>query len=95
MTTTQLIKGIQKVLKRRGNLTTADMEMNCSPIYTYTDTNHFSTIERFDMEEVEVITYIHEMEVDVFKVSYKHLDYDLLFEIHKELTTFDNQMVSI
>jgi hypothetical protein len=95
MTTTQLIKGIQKVLKRRGNLTTADMEMNCSPIYTYTDKNHFSTIERFNMEEVEVVTYIHEMEVDVFRVSYKHLDYDLLFQIHNELTTFDTQVVSI
>ena len=89
MTKEQLIKGIKSVIGKWGSLTTADMEMSSSPMFNYMSKDHFSTIERFGTDDVEVITYVHEVEVDSNTVSYEDLDYDLLFDIHNELESYD------
>jgi hypothetical protein len=49
-------------------------------------------IERFNLSDVEVITYIHETEVDSFNVSYEDLDEDMLYDIFGELETYDIMM---
>lgn len=72
-----------------GSISTNDMESESSPIYNQVSKDHYSLIERFYRDEVEVVTYVHQQEVDVFNVSYENIDEDLLEEIYNELEAYD------
>lgn len=92
MTNNKIISEIKLIIEKWGSLTTADLETNQSPVYSQFNKDHFSLIERFNLSDVEVITYIHETEVDSFNVSYEDLDEDMLYDIFGELETYDIMM---
>lgn len=92
MTKNKIITEIKTIIERWGSLTTADLETNQSPVYNQINKDHFSLIERFNQLDVEVVTYIHETEVDTFNVSYEELDEDTLYDILGELENYDVMM---
>ena len=87
------INGIKSVIEKwGGSITTKEMECETSFKLDHISDKHFSLIERFYREDVEVITYIDGEEKDVFNVPYTNLSFDLLDEILNELETYDIMM---
>lgn len=87
------INGIKSVLKKwNGSLTTKDLEMESSPVYQTLGKDHQILIERFYEDEVEVVTYVHGLEVDTNTIPYESLDFDTLDEILNEMETYDIMM---
>jgi hypothetical protein len=68
------------------------MECETSFKLDHISDKHFSLIERFYREDVEVITYIDGEEKDIFNVPYTNLSFDLLDEILNAMETYDVMM---
>lgn len=89
MKRTATIREIKSIIEKWGSISTRDMECESSPIYNQISKDHYSTIERFYRDYVEVVTYVHEQEVDTFTVEYEDLNDDLLHDIYIELEAYD------
>jgi hypothetical protein len=87
------INGIKSVIEKwGGSISTKDMELESSFTLDYISDKHFSLIERFYPNDVEVVTYIDDIEKDVFNVSYEELTFDVLNEILNTMETYDIMM---
>jgi len=69
----KIIDTIQTVLRQWGEFTTADVHAGTSPIYGQMGKDHVQLMERFNMDDVDVVTYVHETETDEFSVPYDRL----------------------
>jgi hypothetical protein len=89
----RIINGIKSVIdKWGGSITTKEMERETSFKLDHISDKHFSLIERFYRDDVEVITYIDGEEKDIFNVPYTNLSFDLLDEILNAMETYDVMM---
>lgn len=77
----EIIDSIQKVVRQWGEFSTADVHAGTSSIYGQMGKDHVQLMERFNMDDVEVVTYVHETETDEFTIAYDELVVDQLEEI--------------
>ena len=68
-----IIDAIQTVVRQWGEFTTADVHAGTSPIYGQMGKDHVQLIERFSLNDVEIVTYVHETETDEFSLPYDEL----------------------
>jgi len=85
----EIIRKIRELIAKHGMLTTADLEMEGSPVYNSLGKDHYTLIETFRQLGVEVVTYVHEQETDTDEIPYEDLSVDLLKEILEALDYYD------
>jgi hypothetical protein len=78
---------IKRVIREWGVVSTAELELECSPMYHSFGKDHVMLIERFYNDWVEVVEYVHETDTDSHNVNYEELSDDLIDDI---CTTIEN-----
>jgi uridine phosphorylase len=83
------IKEIKRILGEWGMTTTAEMELESSPVYHNTNGSVCSLIEEFTQSYVRVVTYNDELIIDESDVEYEELSDELIDEIHTIMEQYD------
>ena len=83
---------IKRVLSDWGSVSTADLELDSSPMYNSIGSNHVMLIEAFNVNYVRVVEYVHETETDETDVSYDNLSDDLIDEISYIMEGYEADM---
>jgi len=76
----EIIDSIQRIIRKWGPFNTAEVYAESSPIYA-TVGNSCSLIESFNLDDVEVVTYAHDQQVDSFYVEYNELNEEQLVDL--------------
>lgn len=80
---------IKKVLSDWGMTSTADLELDSSPMYNSIGSNHVMLIEEFTQDYVRVVEYVHENIVDEWELSYEELSDELIDEIYNIIEGYE------
>lgn len=88
-TKSEIIRKIRELIAKHGMLTTAELEMGSSPVYSSAGKDQFTLIERFRQLDVVAVSYVHEQETDEEDVPYEDLSIDVLKEILEALDYYD------
>ena len=80
---------IKRIIREWGGVTTSELELSSSPVYNNFGKDSFQLVERFNRDDVSVLSYVHETEVDTFDVEYENLNDDLVDEIYNIITEYD------
>lgn len=88
----KLINNIKSIIDEWGGVTTSELELDCSPIYNSMGKNNFALVERFNRNDITIIHYVHDNEVDDFDVDYENLSIELLEEINEILENYKVSM---
>jgi len=89
----QKISEIKRIIEEWGSISMGELESENSPVYATIGKDNFSLIERFNNNDVDVVTYVHETEVDEFSVAYEELDEDTIDEISLILQNYEADML--
>ena len=89
------ISYIKETIQKWGETTSAELELNSSPVYDNLNGNICSLVERFNNHGVDVITYNGEDKIDVDYYPYEDLSADLIDEIHLIIESYDLEQQSI
>lgn len=95
MTKEELVPKIKEIINKWGGVTTAELELSSSVILNSYGPNHFQLVERFNRNDVTILSYIRETEVDNFNVVYEELNEELLTEIYGIIKKYDTVMIGI
>ena len=80
MTKEQIIQKIRDIIKKHGSISPSEVS-GSSPIIKTIGNDHQQLAEKFNLDDVDAITYVHETEVDEDFIEYEDLSEDLLEEI--------------
>lgn len=70
----KLIENIKKLIAEIGSTSTGEMQSESSQLYKNMFTHHScSLIESYNAENITVIEYVHEMEVNQFYAPYEDM----------------------
>jgi hypothetical protein len=83
------IKEIKRILGEWGMTTTAEMELESSPVYHNTNGKVCALIEEFTQDYVRVVTYNDELIIDESDVEYEELNNELIDEIYLIMEQYD------
>jgi hypothetical protein len=72
---------IKRVIREWGVVSTAELELECSPMYHSFGKDHVMLVEAFYGDSVEVVEYVHEQDTDSHNVNYEELSDDLIDDI--------------
>ncbi|MFO7968815.1 MAG: hypothetical protein R6U15_01740 [Candidatus Izemoplasmatales bacterium] len=89
------IAKIREIISNWGETSSCELELDGSPCLTSTGSNknNFSQlIERFNFDDVTVISYHNELELNSFDIPYEDLREDLIDEIHEIMLDYDVDM---
>ena len=87
----RLISNIRKIIDKCGATNTAELQLDCSPCYASVG-NSTSLVEKFNLNDVDIVTYNKDVEIEEFTLSYDELKTDLLEEILSRLEDYDVDM---
>ncbi len=76
------IKNIEAIINEWGSTSSQELQLESSPVYEHLGKEHFSLVDRFNADDVDIITYNHGEIVDEFSIPYEELDELLIDEIH-------------
>lgn len=78
-----IIKNIKSIFERldETRLTTQELEMSSSPIHKDLGGKSCALIERFNRNDVDVVVYAKDEEIDEYSVDYEELEKNVLEEI--------------
>ena len=85
----EYISEIKSIIDKWGGVTTSELKLDSSPVYNKFGKDSFSLVERFNRDDVTILSYVHENEVDEFNVDYEDLNEDLLHDIHYIIEQYD------
>lgn len=77
----KLIEKIRTIIKEWGSFDTSDVQATSSPVYNTMGKDSSALIERFNLDDVDIVMYVHETETGEDSVEYDKLDTDTLEEI--------------
>jgi len=83
------ISEIKRIIREWGGVTTSELELESSPVYNNFSKDSFQLVERFNRDDVTILSYVHENEVDSFDVDYENLNDNLVDEIYNIITEYD------
>lgn len=86
------INEIKNIINNWGAFSISDIELQASPVYNSISKDNFQLVERFDINGVDVITYIHETVVNEEIVEYENLSDELIDKILLITRFYDEQM---
>jgi hypothetical protein len=84
---------IKGVIKEWGAFSVADIEGESSPVYAQMGKNNFALMEKFSVDDVNVVNYVHDSEVDDFDVRYENLTEDQIDEIVTLVEQYEADML--
>jgi len=88
----EMIDRIYHLIMEHGPISTGELQLDSSPCYHSLGDNVVALIERFRATDVNIVVYVHEMEVDDFDLPYTVLSDDLLHEIYQILEDYDTEV---
>ena len=88
MAKTEIINDINKILKKHGNTTIGELELDCSPCYSHVG-EMSALVEGFRQKYVEVVVYVDGNEVAEDWIDYELLSSDLLDEIYEIIVDYE------
>ena len=85
----KIIKNIKNIISEIGNVTTGEMQSESSQVYKNRVTHHScSLVEGYNFDNITVIDYVHETEVNLFYAPYEDLTIWQLKKVFSELKEF-------
>lgn len=88
---TELIDKIKTIIATWGIVNSGELNLDCSPCYA-TIGNSVSLVEKFNRNDVDIVTNLDGQEIDEFSKDYEELEQDLLTEILTVLENYDVDM---
>lgn len=88
METNVMIKEIKKIIAQTGELSSGEMDLDCSPIYKAINDRVLGLVEHYKEKGVTVVVYAYDQEVDEFDLYYEQLPDDLLDDILNNLEDY-------
>ena len=83
------IEFIKKVLSTWGETSTAELELESSPVYNNLTGKICTLVEEFTEDYVRVVTYDDNIDIDEEDVPYEKLSDELIDEIHTIMENYD------
>ena len=83
------IDDIKRILGEWGMTTTAEMELESSPVYNNLTGKICTLVEEFTEDYVRVVTYDDDIDINEYDVPYEDLSDDLIDEIHTIMEQYD------
>ena len=83
------IEYIKKVLSTWGMTSTAELELESSPVYNNLTGKICTLVEEFTKDYVHVVTYDDDIDIDEDDIPYEDLSDDLIDEIHTIMENYD------
>lgn len=83
------IKDIKRILGDWGMTSTAELELESSPVFHNTNGKVCALVEEFTQDYVRVVTYNDELIIAEEDVEYEELSDDLISEIHSIMEQYD------
>ena len=87
-----VISKIKRIIEEFGSFGVCDVECESSPVVNSICKNTFVLAERFNLNDVDINTYVHEIIVVEDNVSYEDLAIDVLEEILSIAENFEVDM---
>lgn len=75
------ITKIKELIAEWGSTSVQEIGLSSCPVYTVAHKDDVCLVEHFNLNDVLVINYIHDMECNSFNVLYEDLNEDVLDEI--------------
>lgn len=89
----KLIANIKKIIAEIGSTSTGKMQSESSQIYKDRATHHScSLVETYNSENVTVVEYVHEQEVNSFFAPYEDLKAWQLKQVLEEIKEYASNM---
>ena len=76
------IENIKRIIATWGSFTVADVEADSSPLVGSMGKDSHQLAERFYLDGVDAVIYVHETEVDEDYIYYENLDDNVISEIN-------------
>ncbi len=83
---------IKRIIQVWGETTSTELELDASPCLSSTGTNKNNIsmlVENFNSDDVTVITYHNETEINEVDIPYEDLNDDLIDEIHQIMLNYE------
>jgi hypothetical protein len=93
MKKSEKIEVIKRIIREFGETSTSTLEASSSPVVRSVAKDHFELAERFGLDDVDVIEYVHETEVNEYSVSYEDLEEDVICEIFRLMEEYEADMI--
>lgn len=89
----KLIESIKKLIAEIGSTSTGEMQSESSQVYkNHATRNSCSLIESYNADNVTVIEYVHEQEVNQFYAPYEDITGNQLKTVLSELREYAGEM---
>lgn len=88
----QIIEKIKNIIREIGSTSTGEMQSNYSQLYRSVGKDHFFLVEGYNLENISVVEYVHEVVTNEFYAPYEDLKAWQLSEVLKELTHYATQI---
>ena len=86
----KLIEKIKSIIANIGNTSTWEMQSECSQVYKNICSHHScSLVESYNANDITVVEYVHEQEVNSFKAPYEDLTIKQLKYVLNELKEYE------
>lgn len=92
MTRKEKITKIKKILDDWGATSVGELELDHSPLVNSIGDEIVALAEDFDKDEVEIVVYHGEHEIDSFYMPYEDLSEDVISEIFEIMKNYDAKM---
>ena len=89
----KLIENIKKLIAEIGSTSTGEMQSECSQVYKNRAQRHScSLVESYNAENITVVEYVHEQEVNQFYAPYEDMTRNQLKTVLSELKEYAAEM---
>ena len=92
---TSQIEYIKDVINKWGATTSAELELDSSPVFNNISGKVCSLIESFTFNYVTVVTYDDELEIEEENIRYEDLSDELIDEIHTIMEIYDSRQIEL
>jgi len=92
---TSQIEYIKDVINKWGATTSAELELDSSPVFNNISGKVCSLIESFTFNYVTVVTYDDELEIEEENIRYEDLSDELIDEIHTIMEIYDTREIEL
>jgi len=93
----KIIKKIKKIINNIGNISVGEIQSNYSQVYKQISKDHFFLVEGYNLDNISVVEYVHEIQTNEFYANYEELNTWQLKEVLAELKYYykENNLTNI
>jgi len=90
------IARIKSIIADWGSTNTAELDLDCSPCISSAGTNRMNVstlVERFNLDDVEIITYNNETEIANDFIPYEDLSEEVIDEVFEIIEAYNMEKI--